>query len=37
MDALVLIGGLAALVMFGVLALLWGADSREWPAPEETK
>lgn len=34
MDALLLLGGLAALILFDVLALLWGADSRDRPVRE---
>ncbi len=34
MDALLLLGGLAAFILLDVLALLWGADSRDLPVGE---
>jgi hypothetical protein len=31
-----LLGGLAAFILLDLLALLWGADSRDWSSGDET-
>lgn len=36
MDALVLLGGLAAIILFDIAALIWGADSRDWRSRDRT-